>query len=102
MIKSTEIPMTDNEDELGGECQGNLQWLIVLRTQMKAVTTIYRTLLFTVVRFSVSLPSCQGVGLDKQINLFVLGLCRYVQADVMGKRKTFYKICFEVVVQMQR
>ena len=65
---------------------------------MKAVTTIYRTLLFMVVWFSVSLPSCQGIGLDKQINLFVLGLCRYVQADVMGKRETCYKICFEIIV----
>lgn len=94
--------MINNEDELGGECQGNLQWLIVLRTQMKVVTIIYRTLLLMVVQFSLSLPSFQGVGLDKQMNLFVLGLCRYVQADMMGKRETFYQICCEVIVQMQR
>lgn len=64
---------------------------------MNAVTTIYRTLLFMVVCFSVLLPSCQGVGLDKQINLFVLGLCRYVQSHMIGKRETFYDIFLKLL-----
>lgn len=40
--EATEISMIENGDMSGGKCQENLQRLTVMRTHMKALTTVYR------------------------------------------------------------
>lgn len=41
-IETTQISMIANGDGPGGQCQGNPQGLIVIRTHTKVVTIIYR------------------------------------------------------------